>query len=153
MCGEFLHKVTSAMNAAVAAIPEGVDVMVTNRNSARLRQVLFEKKTHEAATGENENFQGIMMSFDKILASGSPVGLLQGHQLAKIKTCQQLWKRIRLYTLTVAAVNLLLNKFQGRPSRERASLLREFKKKLDKGGIQLSKHLLTWLGEESSSGN
>lgn len=153
MFGQVLAKVARHMNDALLWIPDGIDVMITNKNAARLRQILFEKQTHEAATGQNEFFKAIMEAFDKMVTSLGPLSLVSGNALTKLKNCQGQWKRLRCYASTVGAANLVLNKFLGKASRDRAAMVREFKKKLDKSGVQISKSLLTWLSEESSAGN
>ncbi len=148
MMGDIASKVLVNMNEAVAAQPEGLEVMVTNKNAARLRQVIFQKATHSATTGSIDDLQHIMGAFDKLVPSLAASNLVSTAQLSKLKSLTSVWKKIRTYATVVHGVNLLLNRFPGKVTREKSALLREYKKAIERASLTVPRGLISWLQEE-----
>ena len=110
-------KVTDSLNA----IPDGIDNLIITKNLARLRQTVFSRETHNATCANIEEFNAIHLSLEKVATTN----FLSGSQLAKVRNMGSMLKRLRSYSSTVHALNMLINRFPKKAPRERSALLRK----------------------------
>eukprot|EP00435_Cladocopium_sp_Y103_P064983 s157_g26.t1 len=125
LMGTFLSAVHGLVQDRISAQPEGFESLLAARNSARLRQLVFSKEVHMAATSGLDEFSQISKHFDNVLTATNSIGLLNQSHVAKIKQFQVKTNRVKVYSSTVHGLNLCLHRFSGKGRKERSALLRE----------------------------
>ena len=148
LMGDISSKILAYMSDAISSQPENLEIMLVNKNAARLRQVVFAKSTHTATTGHLDDLQQIMTAFEKLVPQLSEQSVVNSSHLAKMKSLSTSFKRMRGYASIVHGINLLLNRYPGKAAREKSALLREFKKATERANLSVPRSLLSWLQEE-----
>ena len=115
-------KLTSKVHDAMAAIPE-IDGMISTRNTQKIRQIVFQKTTHEMAVGSLEDFQGCVKSLSELPLA---IDNLSQSQLAQVQSFSVKVDRIRGYAYAVHGLNLVIFRFAGKNRMERSAFLREY---------------------------
>lgn len=133
------------------AIPDQYEKLVEQRNLAQIKAVLFSKRTHEAVT----SFQDLAVAGTEAMRSvvKSAGHVTSGGCLGRFRNHDAALKAVRAYTTTVHGLNILLHKLPppGKQNRERAAMLREFKKAWEKTKIPPAKALTVWMTEAAGS--
>lgn len=126
VAGQIFTRITSNLSSkvhdALAAIPD-IDSMITTRNSQKLRQVVFQKTTHEMAVGSLEDLQGCVKSLSELPLA---IDNLSQSQLAQIQSITVKVDRIRAYAYAVHGLNLVIFRYAGKNRMERTAFLREY---------------------------
>lgn len=146
--GEISSKILACMSDAISSQPENLEIMLVNKNAAKLRQIVFAKSTHTATTGHLDDLQQIMTALEKLVPQLSEQNVISTSHLAKMKSLNTSFKRIRGYASVVHGINLLLNRYPGKAAREKSALLREYKKATERASLSMPRSLLSWLQEE-----
>lgn len=120
--GNITTKLSSKVNDALAAIPD-IDSMISTRNSQKIRQIVFQKSTHEMAVGSLEDLQGCVKSLSELPLA---IDNLSQSQLAQVQAISVKVDRIRGYAYAVHGLNLVIFRYAGKNRMERSAFLREY---------------------------
>ena len=113
------------LQKAVDAQPEGIETLIVNRNSAKLRAVAFNKEVHMNATNGQEDFVAIIKSTENMVTGCHSCGLMQVQYLNKVKAIQSKALRVKTYSSVVHGLNLCFHRFTNKGRLERTAMLRE----------------------------
>ena len=122
--GQYLISVPSIGQAA-DAIPESYESWIANRNVPKIKAVMLSRDTHLQICGGESKISACMGAFEVIFSDVASVGLLQATSVAKLRSLQGNHRLIRVYSVTVHAINLILSRMPNKQLRERAALVRE----------------------------
>lgn len=123
--GNVIDLLGVAIQKAISAQPDGLETLITTRNSAKLRQVAFSKDTHMAATGSLEEFISMCKALDNVVTAGTDHMLITPQHVTKVKSIQAKTSRVKIYSSIIHGLNLCFHRFGGKGRKERSALLRE----------------------------